>query len=274
MPVRSVEDAFGMGILFGIGNEADLRHQMLAALVEVPVFLARDIGIMRMGEADRQHPGPRIKTARQVVDLRPGLMGNVVIVFQLVGDLGHPGAGDRPHVVIPPVDPLARLAVVRGPAEIGGVDVGGQPFLEPVQLVGADEMHLARQRGEVARPAQVVGIGGDVRAELGGVVIDPGARGQLPRHERGPRRGAQRRGGIGIGESHRARGQFLQVRRMQPVRRAIGKQRAVQLIDHQHQDVRAGHVRSPCASSASKQPITSSAAACRSGAFWRSAWRR
>jgi hypothetical protein len=62
-------------------------------------------------------------------------------------DLGDARAGDGAEIVVPPVDPLAGLAVVRRPAEIGGVDVGGQPLLEAVHLVGSDEMHLARQAG-------------------------------------------------------------------------------------------------------------------------------
>ena len=71
-------------------------------------------------------------------------MGDLVIIFQLIGDLGHARARDGSKIVVPPVDPFPRLAVVRGPAEIGGIDVGGQTLLEAVQLVRADEMHLAR----------------------------------------------------------------------------------------------------------------------------------
>ncbi|OIQ73123.1 hypothetical protein GALL_452420 [mine drainage metagenome] len=149
-------------------------------------------------------------------------------------------AGDRAEVVIPPVDPLARFAVIGGPAEIGGVDVGGEAFLEPVHLVGADKVHLARQRGAVTRAAQVVGIGRDVRGELCRVVIDAGARGQLARHEAGAARRTQGRAGVGIGKAHRARGEGLEIGRVQPLGGAVGKQGAVQLIDHQDQDIRAG----------------------------------
>jgi hypothetical protein len=127
----------------------------------------------------------------QVVEPLARVVGDVVVVFHLVGDLGHAGAGHGAEVVIPPVDPLAGLAVVGGPAEVGGVDVGGQPLLKAVHLVGADEVHLARQAGEVARPPQVMRVGGDGGGEFGGVVVDAGAGGHLARHERRPRRGAE-----------------------------------------------------------------------------------
>ena len=81
--------------------------------------------------------------------------------------------------MIPPVDPLARFAVVGGPAEIRGVDVRCQAFLETVQLVGANEMHLARETGLVARTAQVMRVGRGRGAELGRIVVDAGRRRQL-----------------------------------------------------------------------------------------------
>jgi hypothetical protein len=184
--------------------------------------------------------------ARQVVELGHRVMRHLVVVFHLVGDLGHARAGDRAHVVIPPVDPLARFAPVGRPAEIGGVDVGGQPLLEPVQLVGADEMHLAGQAGVIARPAQVMRVAGDGGGELGGVVVDPRARGQLPRHEARPPRRAEGARRIGVGKADRPFCQALEVGRVQPVGRPVGEQRAVQLIDHQHQDVGPpGHRSAP-----------------------------
>ena len=200
-PVAGVHQALGMGVHIFIGK-GRWRLQFRGALVKIPVFLARHERVVRMGKACGQAPGARIKAARQIVELLHRLMADVVIIFQLVGDLGHACAGDRAHVVIPPVNPLAGLAVIRGPAEIGGVDVGGQAFLEAVQLVGAYEMHLARKGGVIARAAQVVGIGGDVGCELGGVVIDPRAPGQGARHEGGAGRRTEGRGGVAVGKSH------------------------------------------------------------------------
>ena len=96
-----------------------------------------------MREADRQAEGPAVALAREVEDALAGEMGDLVVIFELVGHLRHAGFGDGGEVVVPPVDALAGLRPVRRPAEIGRVDVGGQPLLEAVQLVRPDEMHLS-----------------------------------------------------------------------------------------------------------------------------------
>ena len=129
------------------GSAADLGVEGGAVGVEVPEARAGDVGVVRVGEADGQAPGARVVAAGEVVELGGGVVGDLVVVFELVGDLGGAGAGDRAEGVVPPVDALAGPGVVRGPAEVGGVDVGGQPLLEAVQLVGADEVHLAREAG-------------------------------------------------------------------------------------------------------------------------------
>ena len=132
-----------MRILIRIGDGADLGLKVVAIFVEVPVFPARHVGIMRVGEADGEAPRAIVCAARQIVELARRVVGNLVVIFHLVGYLGNAGAGDRSHVVIPPVDALARLAVVRGPTEIGRIDVGRQAFFESVQLIRPHEMHLA-----------------------------------------------------------------------------------------------------------------------------------
>ena len=96
-----------------------------------------------MGKAGGQAPGPRVKPAREVVDFLHRLVADVIVIFELIGDLGHARAGDGAEVVIPPIDALVWFAVVWGPAEIGGVDIGGQPVFKAVHLIGADEVHLA-----------------------------------------------------------------------------------------------------------------------------------
>ena len=174
-PVIGVENPFRMRVLIVIAKVRNLRQQMFTILVQIPVFLARDIRIMRMGKADGHAPRAVVLAARQIIQLGLGVIGDLIIIFHLVGNLGHTRACDRPHIVIPPVDPLARLAIIGRPAKIGGVDIGGQAVFEPMQLIGADEMHLARQAGVIPRAAQVVGIGGDITAELGRIVIDAGA---------------------------------------------------------------------------------------------------
>ena len=239
-PVAGVHQAFGMGVLIVIGDGGG-RFEFGRALIHIPELAAGDEGVVRVGEADRQAPRAGVAPAREVVEFLDRVEGDLVVVFELVRDLGHACASDRAEVVIPPVDAFARFAVIGGPAEIGGVDVGGEPFLEAVKLVGADEVHLARQRRVIARAAQVVGVGGNVRGEFGGVVIDPRPFRQRPRHEGGAGGGAEGRGRVGIGEPRRAFREPPQVRGVQESGGAIGKERAGQLVDHEDEDIRLRH---------------------------------
>ena len=55
---------------------------------------------------------------------------------------------------------------VRRPVEVGRVDVGRQALLEAVQLIGADEVHLAGERRLVAGGAQHVGDRGRAGGQL------------------------------------------------------------------------------------------------------------
>ena len=228
-----------MRVLFVIGQGGHGRVQVFAVLIHVPVLAPRDIGVVRVGKADGKAPRALILAAGIVIDLARGVIGDLIVVFHLVGNLGHACTGDGPHVVIPPIDPLTRPAVIGGPAEIGGVDVGGQAFLEPVQLIGANEMHLARQAGLIARAAQVVRIGRDGRGEFGGVVIDAGCAGQLARHETGPSGRAKGAGRIGVLKPRGVFGQTAQVRRVQPICGTIREQCPVQLVHHQDQNIGA-----------------------------------
>ena len=130
-----------------------------------------------------------------------------------------------------------RIDGIRRPAEIGRIDIRRQPLLETVQLVRADEVHLARKRRVIAGPAQVMRECRDRRDILCGIVIDLRPARQLPGHERGAGRGAERRGRIIVGEPRRAFGQRLHMRRVQKIRRAVGKQLSIELIDHDDEDI-------------------------------------
>ena len=209
-----------------------------------------------MGKADRQAPGPRIVTPPEIINLSHRVIGDLVIIFELVGDLCHPCPGDGSHIVIPPVDPLARFAIIRRPAEIRRVDIRGQPLFEPVQLIGTDKMHLARQTGLVAGTAQMVRVGRNGRRELGCIVVDARDAGQLAGHERCPPRRAKRRSGIGVCKTRGPGRKRLEVRGMQPVGRSVGEQGAVQLIHHEYQDVGLGHAASLISWSSARRIVT------------------
>ncbi len=161
----------------GIGGDVCRRHlgqRDVDAFVAVPVFLPRHVGIVRVREAgDVQERAPIIGTGR-IVQRAHGVEADLVVEQQLVGDFGHAGAGDALHVVIPPVDALVGLAPVRRPAEVRRIDVRRAAFLEAMQLVGADEMHLAGQHRAIAGCAGVVRKGRDRAGEIGGVVVAAG----------------------------------------------------------------------------------------------------
>ncbi|MNH33843.1 hypothetical protein D3C79_943950 [compost metagenome] len=80
-----------------------------------------------------------------------------------------------------------------------------------MQLVRAAEMHLARQGGAVAEPAQVVCVGRDIGREVGGVVVGADAAGQLAAYQGKARGCAQRAVAVGRIEYHCLIGQAAQM---------------------------------------------------------------
>ena len=102
----------------------NVRQQVFAIFIEIPVLPSGDIGVMGMRKTNRQAPGPIIMPASQVVKFSAGFKGHFIIVFHLVGSLGNTGTGYRAQVVIPPVDSFTGFAIIRGPTEIRRVDIG------------------------------------------------------------------------------------------------------------------------------------------------------
>ena len=96
-----------------------------------------------MREADRHAPRTLIKSTGKLVKLGLCVIGDLVIIFHLVGRFSHTGTGHRAHIVIPPINPLTGFAVIGGPAEISGINVSGQTFLKAVHLIWANKVHLA-----------------------------------------------------------------------------------------------------------------------------------
>ncbi|EKE44619.1 preprotein translocase, SecA subunit [Oceaniovalibus guishaninsula JLT2003] len=62
-PVVCIEQPPRMRVLIAVGDGGHLGQQVVAIGIEIPEPPSRDIGIVRMGEADGQRPGPRIVTA-------------------------------------------------------------------------------------------------------------------------------------------------------------------------------------------------------------------
>ncbi len=225
------------------------RHVDLVVAVQIPVFARDRVRVVRMGQRHDHAERPRIvpgrALARDVVELLLRGERDFVVEIELVRAHARARLQHRAHVVIP-ARPLARLVPVGHPAEIGRIDVGREPFLEAVQLVGPAEMHLAGQHRPVAARAQVVRERQRLRRQLGGVIVGADPRRQLAGQQREPRRRAQRARAVGGVEHHALRGEPVERRRACDAV-AVGRQRERrQLVGHQDQDVgcRVRHERS------------------------------
>jgi len=218
------------------------RHVDLVVVVERVLLLRREIGIVRMHEGDGQHERPVVLRAARVVEPAHRLARHLLVVV----DLERAAIGSRlahaQHVVEPPVN-LLRLLPGRGPAEVAGIHVGRDPLLVAVELVGADEMHLAGKAGSVAGGAQIVREGRHARGELGRVVPGADAAHALARHHREARGRAERRVAVGVLEERAAPGERVDVRRLDQRMAVAGQRLRRELVEHDEEDVRSalGH---------------------------------
>ena len=132
----------------------------LDALVAIPELWSGDIRVMWVDEADR-HRKRQVSILGVIEDPPLCGEGDLLVVFELERRCRRAGLLHRIHVVVPLVDPLVRVVPVGGPRVIAGVDVGGEAFFKPVELIGSDEVHFAGQAGAVAELAQIVGERGN-----------------------------------------------------------------------------------------------------------------
>ena len=109
-----------------------------------PSIPADGVGIVGMGH--RRHEAGRAACPfpRAVSKMPARVVDHLLVEIELVGADAGARLHHRKHVVVP-ARPVARPVPIRRPAEVGRIDVGGEPLLEAVELVGAAEMHLARQ---------------------------------------------------------------------------------------------------------------------------------
>ena len=161
----------------------------------------------------------------------------------VVGDVDaapvRPGIEHRAHAVVPFEPGLAVEPAVRRPLKIGGIDVGGEPFLVTVELIGTDEVHLAGKAGPVSGGAQIVVERRDRRGELDRVVerADPG--GQASAQHGKPRRRTERKIAIRVLEHDSLFGEAVEMRRLYQ-RMSIGRERlGRELVGHDEEKVRA-----------------------------------
>ncbi|MNQ66985.1 hypothetical protein D3C85_814890 [compost metagenome] len=208
--------------------------------VQVPVLLGDGVGVVGVGQRHRQAERLFGMFAHMVVEVLARLEHHFLVEIQLVGAHAGPGLQHRGHVVVP-ARAHVRLVPVHRPAIVGRVDIAGQAFFVAVQLVRAAEVHLAGQRGAVAQPAQMVGIGGHVGREVGGIVVGADLRRQLAAHQGEARGRAERAVAVGRIEDHAFGGQLREVRHLDGRRGVERQQRRGHLVGHDEEDVGAFH---------------------------------
>ncbi len=234
---RYVVKPAAVGIECIIGKGLDARHIDIGIAVEVPEFGARRIRVVRVGEGYRQAKGAAFVIARVIENLAHGEEGHFVVIFKLVGDLGDARLLDGGHIVVPPINPSLGLRPVRGPAEIGGVNIGGQTLLQPVKLIRPDKMHLSRKTGAIALEAKIMRKCRDGGGKFRSIVIDAVSGGQKTAHERGARRSAQRAWRIEILEDHALRRQCVDMRRFHYLVPVGWQELSGELIGNDEKDV-------------------------------------
>ena len=180
-------------------------------VVEVPPAARGDERRMRMGEGHPEQERPVPVEPRQVVQLLHAGELHLLVVVDLHPAHADAGVHHRPHVDAGGPIALARDPV-RRPGEVGGVDVGGDALVEPVELVGADEVHLAAQHGVVVPVAQMVGQRRHRRRHLDGVVPHGDGVGVPAGQHRHARRHAQREVAVRVLEHRPALGEPFEVR--------------------------------------------------------------
>src|SRR6202035_5283593 len=125
-----------------VGGHAYPRHIDLDPRISIPIALWDDVRIMRMGHRCDHAERAAIFAAGHVEELLERIEDDVIIEVDLVGTRTRARLSDGVHGVIP-TRAVLEPSPVRCPAEVGGIDVGGQTLLESVQLIGAAKMHLA-----------------------------------------------------------------------------------------------------------------------------------
>src|SRR5262249_9685154 len=97
---------------------------------------------------------------------------HLLVEVDLIGALARTGLHHREHIMIPAWANFWPLPI-RSPTVVCRINVGGEPFLKAVELIGATKMHLARQHRAIPSLPQVMSESRYVGGEVGGII--PGA---------------------------------------------------------------------------------------------------
>ena len=193
--VDHFEQALGVRVLRCLGNRV-ARHRDVAVLVQVPKLGGDGVGVVRMRHRDREAKRLFGRVANVVVQVLAGFEHDLLVKIELVGPNRRTGLEHGRHVVVPAGAHL-KFVPIHGPAVVCWINVTGEAFFIPMQLVGATKMHFSGQRSAVPQVAKVVGVGGNVSGKVGRIVKAADLRGQLAADQAKPRGRAQRAVAIG-----------------------------------------------------------------------------
>ena len=205
--------------------------------VSLPPVRRREIGIVGRDERDGERERPVIAPVRVLVQPAHRLELGLVVIGDVDASPVGSGIEHPAHVVVPLEPGLVVDPPVRRPQEVGRIDVGGDPLLVAVELIGADEVHLAGETGPVASVAQVVVEGGYGSGKLDRVVEGTDPRRQPSAQHREPRRRTEREVAIGVLEHDAVLGQAVEVRGLH-LRMAVRRQHLrCELVGHDEEKV-------------------------------------
>ena len=182
----------------------------------VPVLAGRFVRVVRVDERG-DHEERLVLTgslvrALPIAQVTQGPEDHLVVEVLLDVCLRRTRGEDRVGCVIP-LEPVVEGPLPVGDhVEVGRVDVGRQPLLEAVVLVGPDEVHAADEGRVIAEGPQPVGEGRYRGGEVVAVVEAVDLRRQAAGHHRRPRRGAQRCRAVGAVEDGAGFCEFVDVR--------------------------------------------------------------
>ena len=86
--IAGFEDPPRMRVVRFVGD-ARAGHRDVRVAIEIPIFLPHDVGVVRVREAHGQAEGAAVALAGEVEELLAGEMRDLVVIFELVGHLGH-----------------------------------------------------------------------------------------------------------------------------------------------------------------------------------------
>ena len=166
-------DAAAVRVQPVVANRTHDRHVDGDTVVSVPVLGQNFPRIVRLAEGRDHEEWLLVACASQVVNCSHGPKRHLFVVVDLKGCFHHPGLENAAHVVVPLEAIGQRGLPIGDPVHASGVDVRRQPLFEAVQLVWADEVHLAGKAGAVAGCPHAMGNRRHGGGELRAVVIDP-----------------------------------------------------------------------------------------------------